>query len=64
MLCIMFAGDLMKKVNIQCEIEFVKLSSYHGTESTGKIKEQATNVVCSFISINIYELISVKYLWK
>lgn len=34
----MFASDLMKKVNIDCEISFVKLSSYSGTSSTGIIK--------------------------
>lgn len=35
----MFAGDLMKTVNIPCEITFVKLSSYEGLVSTGKVKE-------------------------
>ena len=35
----MFAGDLMKHVNIQSEISFVKLSSYSGTESTGRVKQ-------------------------
>lgn len=35
----MFAGDLMKHVNIPSEISFVKLSSYSGTESTGRIKQ-------------------------
>lgn len=34
-----FAADLMKKVNIDCEISFVKLSSYNGTSSTGKVKQ-------------------------
>lgn len=35
----MFAADLMKKVSIPSEISFVKLSSYKGTTSTGKLKE-------------------------
>lgn len=35
----MFAGDLMKHVNIPSEISFVKLSSYSGTESTGLVKQ-------------------------
>ncbi len=35
----MFAGDLMKVVNIPCEITFIKLSSYDGLYSTGAVKE-------------------------
>lgn len=35
----MFAGDLMKNVNIPCEITFVKLSSYDGLYTTGTVKE-------------------------
>jgi len=35
----MFASDLMKHITIPCEISFVKLASYEGTTSTGKIKE-------------------------
>ena len=35
----MFAADLMKHVDIPCEISFVKLASYAGTSSTGKVKE-------------------------
>jgi hypoxanthine phosphoribosyltransferase len=34
-----FAADLMREITIQCEISFVKLASYQGTTSTGKIKE-------------------------
>jgi hypoxanthine phosphoribosyltransferase len=34
-----FASDLLKKIKIDCEIAFVKLSSYSGTQSTGKVKE-------------------------
>lgn len=33
----MFAADILKKFNYPCEIEFVKLSSYAGMQSTGKI---------------------------
>ena len=35
----MFASDLMKRVDVPCEISFVKLASYAGTSSTGKVKE-------------------------
>jgi len=34
-----FAADLMREMTIPCEITFVKLASYQGTTSTGKIKE-------------------------
>lgn len=37
--CFMFAAELMKNLNIECEISFVKLSSYQGTNSTGVIRE-------------------------
>ena len=35
----MFASDLMKRLTIPCEISFVKLASYQGTTSSGKVKE-------------------------
>lgn len=35
----MFASDLLKKVTINCEISFVKLSSYSGTKSTHVVRE-------------------------
>ncbi|MDU1905440.1 MAG: hypoxanthine phosphoribosyltransferase [Dysgonomonas sp.] len=35
----MFASELMKRVNIPSEISFVRMASYQGTQSTGKIKE-------------------------
>lgn len=34
-----FAADLMRMLTIPCEISFVKLASYQGTTSTGKITE-------------------------
>lgn len=34
-----FAADLMRELTIPCEISFVKLASYQGTTSSGKIKE-------------------------
>jgi hypoxanthine phosphoribosyltransferase len=34
-----FAADLMREITIPCEISFVKLASYQGTTSTGKIRE-------------------------
>jgi len=44
MICIlngsfMFSADLMKLFNFPCEISFVKLSSYQGMGSTGKVKQ-------------------------
>jgi len=35
----MFAADLMKEMQIPCEITFIRVSSYVGTSSTGKVKE-------------------------
>ena len=35
----MFASDLMKEMSFNCEISFVKLSSYEGTHTTGKVKQ-------------------------
>lgn len=34
-----FAADLMRYMTIPCEISFVKLASYQGTTTTGKVKE-------------------------
>ncbi len=34
-----FASDLLKKVEIDCEISFVKLSSYVGTQTTNTVRE-------------------------
>jgi hypoxanthine phosphoribosyltransferase len=34
-----FASDLIKGVTIDCEIAFVKLSSYHGTQSSGVVQQ-------------------------
>ncbi|MCD8310838.1 MAG: hypoxanthine phosphoribosyltransferase [Prevotellaceae bacterium] len=35
----MFTADLLKRVTIPCEVSFVKLASYQGVSSTGKVKE-------------------------
>ncbi len=35
----MFASDLLKEINIPCEISFVKLASYEGTISKGVVEE-------------------------
>lgn len=35
----MFAADLMKRVNIPSEIQFIKLQSYQGTSTTGTVRE-------------------------
>ena len=34
-----FAADLLKEVSLPCEISFVKLASYQGVNTTGKIRE-------------------------
>lgn len=35
----MFASDLLKHVTVPCNICFMKVSSYEGTVSTGKVKQ-------------------------
>jgi hypoxanthine phosphoribosyltransferase len=35
----MFASDLLKKITIPCEVSFVKLSSYVGTQTTHTVRE-------------------------
>jgi hypoxanthine phosphoribosyltransferase len=35
----MFSADLMKLIEFPCQISFVKLSSYSGMGSTGKVRE-------------------------
>lgn len=37
--CFMFVSDLMKNLEIECEISFVKFSSYQGSETTGKVNQ-------------------------
>src|ERR1035437_9365472 len=35
-----FMADLIKEINISSEITFVKITSYEGAKSTGKMKEE------------------------
>ncbi|MDR2424133.1 MAG: hypoxanthine phosphoribosyltransferase [Prevotellaceae bacterium] len=35
----MFAADLMKQINFNCRLHFIKLSSYSGIASQGSVKE-------------------------
>lgn len=35
----MFAAELLKSINLKCTISFVKLASYEGTATTGKVEE-------------------------
>lgn len=35
----MFAADLLRGISIPCEISFVRMASYEGTSSTGKVKD-------------------------
>lgn len=37
--CFRFASDLMAHFNEDCEINFLKVASYNGTQSTGKVNE-------------------------
>lgn len=34
----MFAADLIREIKIPCELTFTKLSSYSGTDSSGKVR--------------------------
>lgn len=34
----MFMSDLVKKIDLDCELSFVKLASYEGTQTTGAVK--------------------------
>lgn len=35
----MFLGELMSRIDLTCEVQFVKLASYVGTTSTGKVQD-------------------------
>lgn len=35
----MFAADLLKKIDFQCEVSFVKFASYQGTKSQGTVNQ-------------------------
>jgi len=35
----LFIADLMKEIDLPCETEFIKVASYHGTGSTGSVKD-------------------------
>ena len=37
--CFMFVADFIREYNFPCEISFLKLASYHGTSSTGQVKQ-------------------------
>ncbi|MBL7925892.1 MAG: hypoxanthine phosphoribosyltransferase [Bacteroidia bacterium] len=34
----LFAADLFKNISVPCEISFIRVSSYQGTQSSGKVK--------------------------
>lgn len=36
--CILFYSDLMKQISIDCNMDFMCLSSYSGTSSTGQVR--------------------------
>jgi hypoxanthine phosphoribosyltransferase len=35
---VIFMADLLRNIKTACEIGFIRVSSYHGTESTGSVK--------------------------
>ena len=35
----MFASDLLKKITVPCELSFIRVASYEGTESSGSVKQ-------------------------
>lgn len=35
----MFMAELLKEIEFDCEVSFIKLASYSGTKSTGKVSE-------------------------
>ncbi len=35
----LFTADLLRMIKTDCEVSFIKLSSYSGTSTTGKVKE-------------------------
>ncbi|MBO5693460.1 MAG: hypoxanthine phosphoribosyltransferase [Tidjanibacter sp.] len=35
----MFMGELMPRIDLTCEVQFVKIASYVGTASTGKVQD-------------------------
>lgn len=35
----MFMSDLMKRITIPCQLQFMKVASYAGTDSTGKVTD-------------------------
>lgn len=35
----LFAAELMKRLTVPCEITFIRLSSYEGTQTTGHVRE-------------------------
>ena len=52
----MFASDLLKKIKLDCEISFIKVNSYEGTQSSGAINELiGLNTTCQDKHIIILE---------
>ena len=35
----LFMADLIKEIELDCEVSFIRVASYHGDSSTGQIKE-------------------------
>ena len=36
---VLFFSDLLKKIDVECEVAFLRVSSYKGTETTGNVKK-------------------------
>ncbi|MBL4709243.1 MAG: adenylate kinase [Flavobacteriales bacterium] len=37
--CFYFTADLLKKIDFDCEVSFVKVASYQGTQTTGNVRQ-------------------------
>jgi hypoxanthine phosphoribosyltransferase len=66
----MFAADLFKKININCQISFLKVASYQGTSSSGTVKrligvnEDIENKIVVILEDIIDSGITMEYLLK
>ena len=50
---VMFFADMVREITVPCQIDFMCISSYHGTESTGRsvVKKDVKDRSVSIINI-------------
>lgn len=65
----MFAGDLLKHYKGECKVSFIRISSYKGTTSSGKIKKHIESENIENEDVIIVEDIvdtgnSLEYIWN